>query len=296
MASTYAYSRPALTVDCVVFAFDGHDLEVLFIRRGQAPFQGAWALPGGFVPEGEGIDAAARRELAEETGLEGFHLEQLRAFGEPGRDPRGHTVTIAYYALVRRESMRAVAATDAAEAAWFSVASLPRLAFDHREILGVAINRLRASLRDRPIGIDLLPRHFTLSQLQALYEAVLGRALDKRNFRKRLAATGLLVELDAVQKGVPDGAAPLTRDEVPIFGEELAGIAYLPRIIAKARAKLRGGLDPDLMFGCGGDRNFLRKHGDIHPADFLRRVWAASEDDLKISAWVKEQAASAAGS
>lgn len=100
----------------------------------------------------------------------------------------------------------------------------------------------------------------------------------------------------AVQKGVPDGGTPLTRDEVPIFGEELAGIAYLPRILAKARAKLRGGLDPDLMYGCGGDRNFLRKHGDIHPADFLRRVWAASEDDLKISAWVKEQAASSAES
>jgi Domain of unknown function (DUF5069) len=100
----------------------------------------------------------------------------------------------------------------------------------------------------------------------------------------------------AVQKGAPDGGAPLTRDAVPIFGEELAGIAYLPRILAKARAKLRGGLDPDLMYGCGGDRNFLRKHGDIHPADFLRRVWAAGEDDVKIADWVKEQATSAAGS
>jgi hypothetical protein len=100
----------------------------------------------------------------------------------------------------------------------------------------------------------------------------------------------------AVQKGAPDGGTPLTRDEVPIFAEELDGIAYLPRIIAKARAKLRGGLDPDLMYGCGGDRNFLHKNGDIHPADFLRRVWAAGEDDLKISAWVKEQAFSAAGS
>lgn len=100
----------------------------------------------------------------------------------------------------------------------------------------------------------------------------------------------------AVQKGAADGGTPLTRDAVPIFGEELSGIAYLPRILAKARAKLRGGLDPDLMYGCGGDRNFFRKHGDIHPADFLRRVWAAGEDDAKIAEWVAEQAAAAAGS
>jgi 8-oxo-dGTP diphosphatase len=197
MAFTYEYPRPALTVDCVVFGFDGAGLQVLLIRRGIEPFLGAWALPGGFVLMDEDLETAARRELEEETGLKGVFLEQLKTFGEPGRDPRGRVVSVAYFALVRPDQHPAKGDTDASEAAWFLSEDLPELAFDHAEILTAARERLRGKIRYQPVGFELLPEEFTLGQLQALYEAILGRPLDKRNFRKKLLAFDFLVPLDA---------------------------------------------------------------------------------------------------
>lgn len=194
MPYTYEHPRPALTVDCVVFGFDGGDLQVLLIRRGLEPFKHHWALPGGFVHLDETLDEAARRELAEETGLREVFLEQLHAFGAVDRDPRERVVSVAYFALVRPSA--ATAATDAAEAEWFPVASIPALAFDHPEILAAALVRLRDKLRREPIGFELLPPKFTLGQLQRLYEAVLGTELDKRNFRKKALGYDLLVTLD----------------------------------------------------------------------------------------------------
>lgn len=201
MGYTYEYPRPALTVDCVVFGFDGGDLQVLLIRRGLEPFQGRWALPGGFVHLEETLDEAARRELAEETGLREVFLEQLHTFGAVERDPRERVVSVAYFALVKPTA--ATAATDAAEAEWFPVATIPPLAFDHAEILATALARLRGKLRYEPLGFELLPAKFTLSQLQGLYEAVLGTALDKRNFRKKVLGFDLLVPLNETHR---DGA------------------------------------------------------------------------------------------
>ncbi len=201
MAHTYEYPRPALTVDCVVFGFDGAGLQVLLIRRGIEPFLGAWALPGGFVLMEEDLEAAARRELEEETGLKDVFLEQLKTFGSPGRDPRGRVVSVAYYALVRPEQHPAKGDTDASEAAWFPADRLPELAFDHAEILGEALARLRGKIRYQPVGFELLPEQFTLARLQLLYEAILGRPLDKRNFRKKLLSFGLLVPLEAFAGG-----------------------------------------------------------------------------------------------
>jgi 8-oxo-dGTP diphosphatase len=191
----YQYPRAALTVDCVVFGFDEGELKVLLIQRGLPPFKGQWALPGGFVRVDETLDAAARRELAEETGLADVFLEQLYTFGEVKRDPRERVVSVAYCALVRLATAETRAATDAADAGWFPVSEPPRLAFDHADIFATALARLRGKLRYQPIGFELLPPKFTLSQLQHLYEAVLGIALDKRNFRKRVLALGLLVPL-----------------------------------------------------------------------------------------------------
>jgi 8-oxo-dGTP diphosphatase len=196
MLFTYQYPRAALTVDCVVFGFDKGALKVLLIRRGIAPFQDQWALPGGFVRLDETLDDAARRELQEETGLQKIYLEQLYTFGEIARDPRERVVSVTYFALVRRAEHLPLAATDAAEASWFEAEAVPPLAFDHAQILNLALERLRGKIRWQPVGFELLPKKFTLSQFQALYEAILGRELDKRNFRKKLLTLDLLVPLE----------------------------------------------------------------------------------------------------
>ncbi len=211
MSHSYEYPRPSVTVDCVLFGLDADRLQVLLIRRKSAPFKDRWALPGGFVDEGETLEDAARRELAEETGLSDIFLEQLYSFGDPGRDPRGWTISVAYYGLVSMRHHAPVAASDASEAVWKDATSVRRLAFDHDKILGVALERLRGKVRYRPIGFELLPRKFTLSQLQRLYEVILERTLDKRNFRKKLLAMDLLVELDEKQRDVSHRAARLYR-------------------------------------------------------------------------------------
>jgi 8-oxo-dGTP diphosphatase len=200
MSFTYQYPRAALTVDCVVFGFDEAELKVLLIERGLEPFKGKWALPGGFVRVEETLDAAARRELEEEAGLKDVFLEQLYTFSAVERDPRERVVSVAYYALVKLAAHETRAATDAADARWFPISKVPDLAFDHAEILATALARLKAKVRYEPIGFELLPPEFTLSQLQHLYETVLGMELDKRNFRKKVLGYDLLVPLKAKQK------------------------------------------------------------------------------------------------
>ncbi|MFH1924743.1 MAG: NUDIX domain-containing protein [Planctomycetota bacterium] len=214
MPYTYQYPRPALTVDCVVFGLDEEDLKVLLIRRKHDPFAGRWAFPGGFVDVGETPEEAARRELEEETGLKKIYLEQLYTFGEPDRDPREHVVSVAHYALVNIVGQRLRAADDACDAGWFPVLCPPRLAFDHARILRVAHERLRGKVRWQPVGFELLPRRFTLSQLQHLYETILGEKIDKRNFRRRFLQTGLLVDTDQTQTQVAHRAARLYRFDV----------------------------------------------------------------------------------
>ena len=199
MPHTYEYPRAALTVDCVVFGFDEAELKVLLIQRGLEPFKGRWALPGGFVRLQETLDEAARRELVEETGLENVFLEQLYTFGAVDRDPRERVVSVAYYALVKLSDHRAKAATDAANAEWFLRSKVPKLAFDHGDILAAGLARLKAKVRYEPIGFELLAPKFTLSELQDLYEAVLGLELDKRNFRKKVLSFGLLQPLNERQ-------------------------------------------------------------------------------------------------
>jgi len=210
---TYRHPRPALTVDCAVLGADLERgrLEVLLVRRKLEPHAGRWALPGGFVDVGEDLEAAARRELEEETGLERIFLEQLYTFGAPDRDPRERVVSVAYFALVKPGDHRVRAASDAADAAWFAVPEAPELAFDHARILAMALERLKGKVRYQPIGFELLPPRFTLTQLQRLYEIVLETPLDKRNFRKRILAMELLEELDEVEQDVAHRAARFYR-------------------------------------------------------------------------------------
>lgn len=211
MSHTYKYPRPAVTTDCVVFGLDEDDLKVLLIQRDIPPFEGRWALPGGFVRVGESVDDCARRELEEETGLKRVYLEQLYTFGTPDRDPREHVITVAYYALVNLIDHPPQAATDARNAAWFSLDEVPRLAFDHKKILSTGLDRLRGKLRYQPIGFELLPRKFTLTQLQELYETILEQDFDKRNFRKKVQKLGILEETEEFQQDVAHRAARLYR-------------------------------------------------------------------------------------
>ena len=211
MPQTYKFPRPALTVDCVVFGLDDQALKILLIQRAAEPYKGRWALPGGFVNVAEALDDAARRELEEETGLKSVFLEQLYTFGKVDRDPRERVVTVAYYALVNLFDHGPKAGSDADAAAWFAVDELPKLAFDHEAILQTALERLRSKLRYQPVGFELLPEKFTLSQLQKVYETVLDHVIDKRNFRKKIQSMDLLEALDEVETDVAHRAAQLYR-------------------------------------------------------------------------------------
>jgi 8-oxo-dGTP diphosphatase len=186
------YQPIQVTVDIVVFTVHEQTLQVLLIERGIDPFKGLYALPGGFVRAEETLEQAAFRELLEETGTKDVYLEQLYTFGDPHRDSRGRVVTVAYYALVPTDKSPLSAGTDAATAGWYPVSALPQLAFDHKRIVEYAVDRLRNKLEYTNVGFQLLPAKFTLSALQALHEAILGKLLDKRNFRRKVLGLGLV--------------------------------------------------------------------------------------------------------
>lgn len=186
------YERPSVTVDVVILTMRERRLEVLLIKRKRWPFEGMWAIPGGFVNPDESLEEAAKRELEEETGVRDVYLEQLYTFGDPGRDPRTRVITVVYYALIRADHLNIRAADDAADARWFSISHLPALAFDHGKILDYTRQRLQGKLEYTTIGFQLLASEFTLSELQEVYEAILDRPLDKRNFRRKVLQTGIL--------------------------------------------------------------------------------------------------------
>ena len=184
------YERPSVTADVVIFTLRDGDLCVLLVKRARWPFEGEWAIPGGFIHMDESLEDAARRELAEETGFDvgEVYLEQLYTFGRPGRDPRTRVITVAYMAVVPSSELQPQAGDDAAEAEWWSMYNLPeKLAFDHTDILEYALTRLRYKLEYTAVGFELLPQEFTLAELQTAYEIILGEELDKANFRKKLA-------------------------------------------------------------------------------------------------------------
>jgi 8-oxo-dGTP diphosphatase len=198
-----------VTVDLVIFTVRDDALQVLLVQRGVAPFAGRWALPGGFVREDESLESAARRELEEETGVRDLYLEQLYTFGDPDRDPRGRVITVTYFALIAADRRTLSPGTDAAAARWWPAGTPPPLAFDHRLILDYAVERLRNKLEYTTVGFQLLPRKFTLTQLQRVYEAILGRALDKRNFRRKMELLDILTPLAERMQDGPSRPAQL---------------------------------------------------------------------------------------
>jgi len=211
MPFTYEYARPAVTADITIFTVRNDELNVLLIKRAEQPFQGEWALPGGFLQENEGPDEAAARELVEETGVSDVYLEQLSTFGAPGRDPRGHVITIAYSALIPSDNLELTASTDAEGVAWFAIDKLPDLALDHDEILELAHDRLVAKLEYSTIAFQLMPESFTLTELQHVYELIERKAIDKRNFRKRMLALDLIEATGEEKREGPHRPAKLYR-------------------------------------------------------------------------------------
>jgi len=188
------YEVPLVTVDIVLFTVEHNQLKVLLIQRKNAPFVNMWAIPGGFIHADETLEEAASRRLFEETNVNNIYLKQFASFGEPNRDPRCRVITVAYYALVSANKLTLEAHANAQDIRWYSMNDLPELAFDHAKVIQRALSDLRRHVQSTPLAFQLLPEKFTLTELQRVYELILDKPLDKRNFRKKMLATQLLVE------------------------------------------------------------------------------------------------------
>ncbi|MDH5379516.1 MAG: NUDIX domain-containing protein [Cyclobacteriaceae bacterium] len=206
----------ALTIDCVIFGFDG-ELKVLLIKHKEGPSIGRWALPGGWIKYCESLDEAAERVLSDLTGVKNIYLQQLKAFGETHRYPDKRVITIAYYSMVKPEKYSLIPGFTASEVKWFSLKELRELPYDHEDILNYGLRHLRKSVLHEPIGFNLLPEKFSLYQLQQLYEAILGLNLDKPNFRRKMLKMNLLIDCKEKQKHVAHRAANLYRFDLQVY-------------------------------------------------------------------------------
>ena len=212
---SYKYPHPAVSVDIVVFTIRDNQLKLLLIRRANSPHKGKWALPGGFVDITEGLDEAASRELQEETGVSSVYLEQLYTFGKPKRDPRERVITVAYYALIPSDKMQLQAATDAAAVGWFGMNELPKLVFDHADIVSMAHQRLVSKLDYSTLAFQFLSESFTLHELQDVYQIICQQVLDKRNFRKWILSLDQIVETGEKRTGEAHRPAKLYKKKHP---------------------------------------------------------------------------------
>ena len=206
------YDRPSLTVDIVLFSIKNNCLNILLIKRKEVPFKDFWALPGGFVKINESLEDAAKRELIEETNIKDVYLEQLYTFGNLNRDPRTRVITVSYFALMSSKDLGNIKikpSTDASEVQWFDTFNLPKLAFDHKNIVEYGIKRLRWKLEYTTIGFKLLPENFTLTELQMIYEIAFHKKFDKRNFRKKILSLNLIEETKEKTKDVSHRPAKL---------------------------------------------------------------------------------------
>lgn len=191
--------RILVAVDCIIFGFNGTQLKALLIKRGFEPEKGKWSLMGGFVDQKESTDQAAIRILHQLTGLHDVFMEQLYCFSDVQRDSAGRVVSIAYYSLINIKEYNEQLQHDH-EARWFSLDAIPQLIFDHKKMVTLAIERLRQKVANHPVGFELLPKKFTLPQLQVLYEAIFGELLDKRNFTRKILSLGFLKKLEEKEK------------------------------------------------------------------------------------------------
>jgi len=207
----------SISIDCIIFGFNNGVLEALLVKHAIGDSKGEWGLPGGIIYENESTDDAAQRSLRELTGLENIFLEQIKAFGEPNRIPLNRVITIGYYALINREEYDVKAGLTVSEAKWYKIDSIPNLIYDHNEILDFGLKKLQNRILNAPIGFNLLPEKFTLLQLMHLYEEILGKELDKSNFRRKILKMKLLVALDEKQQDVSHRAAKLYQFDSDIY-------------------------------------------------------------------------------
>jgi 8-oxo-dGTP diphosphatase len=212
----------ALSVDCIIFGFDEGELKVLLIKRKEDPSSGMWALPGGFVESTESLDHAAMRVLRELTSIPDMYMEQVYTFGEVNRYPIGRVISVSYYALVKISDYKVQATSKIEDVAWHPLSEITKLVFDHNSILDKALTTLKERVKFHPVGFELLPEKFTLTQLQNLYEVILGLQLDKRNFRKKLLGMDLIVKLEESQIGVAHRAARYFKFDPVRYKEWLA--------------------------------------------------------------------------
>jgi 8-oxo-dGTP diphosphatase len=196
------YKQPSVTTDVIIFAIRNSELSVLLIKRGIEPFKGTWTIPGGFVDIADSIEDTARKKLKEKTGVEAEYLEQLYTFGDVKRDPRGRVISVAYFALINPKDTKLSTSPEADEVKWFTIKSLPKLSFDHKKILDYAIQRLQWKFEYTTIAFSLLPKKFSLTQLQKIYETVFDKKFDKRNFRKKILSLDIIKETKELQEGV----------------------------------------------------------------------------------------------
>jgi len=201
----------ALSIDCLIFGFRNSELDILLIRHAEGISKGRWALPGGWIRYNESIDDAASRLLTSLTGVSNVFLEQLHAFGDVNRYPGKRVITLAYYALINAENYSLSAGFTASEAKWVKIYEVPRLPYDHNKIIKAGFQYLKHKVRHEPLGFNLLPKKFTLHQIQKLYEAILETELDKPNFRRKLLKMNLLVPCDEKQQDVSHRAANFYR-------------------------------------------------------------------------------------
>ena len=211
--------KSAFSVDSVIFAFEDGKLQVLLIKRAEEPFKNQWALPGALVEIDENLRDAPMRSLKELTGLENVFLEQVFTFGKVDRHPKGRVITVAYYSLINKNNVTPVPSSFAQEVEWHAIQDINSLAFDHYEIMTVCLKRLRESVRRRPVGFELLPETFTLSDVQDLYETILDKELDKRNFRKKILSLKILDDIKEYQQNVAHRPAKLYKFNLEKYEE-----------------------------------------------------------------------------
>lgn len=228
---SYEYPHPAVTVDCVIFGFDGKSLRILLIERGVEPFKGSWALPGGFVKIDETVEAAAIRELYEETNVRGVYMSQLSVFSDVDRDPRERVITVAFYALVKPSDHDVIGGDDAASARWFSLDEYPPLVFDHEQIVQAAFAQLQRNFRAGNVGLELFEDKFSISQLYTLHSMVTRKEIDRRNFYKKVTSYEYIEPTNEKMSETPHKPSQLFSIDRKVYDTEIRNSYNLQRII-----------------------------------------------------------------